>query len=69
MTYFVSNTDEKDRGWAAPSDNNGTIFTYTRIWVCDPQDSTPAFDQVKHFLQFLDNMYVSHAIGSHLFSQ
>ncbi len=64
----MSNTDEKDRGWAAPSDNNGTIFTYTRLWACDPQDLTPTFDQVEHFLQFLDK-YVSHAICSHLFSQ
>ncbi len=62
----MSNTDEKDRGWAAPSDNNGTIFTYTMLWACDPQDSTPTFDQVEHFLQFLDK-YVSHAICSHLF--
>ncbi len=68
VTYVVSNTDDKDRGWAAPSDNNGKIFTYTRLWACDPQESTPTFDQVEHFLQFLDK-YVSHAIGSNLFSQ
>ncbi len=68
VTYFVSNTDDKDREWAAPSDDNGKIFTYTRLWACDPQDSTPTFDQAEHFLQFLDK-YVSHAIGSHLFSQ
>jgi hypothetical protein len=68
VTYFVSITDDKDRGWAAPSDDNGKIFTYTRLWACDSQDSSPTFDQVEHFLQFLDK-YVSHVIGSHLFSQ
>jgi hypothetical protein len=68
VTYFVSNTDDKDRGWAAPSDDSGKIFTYTRLWACDPQDSSPTFNQVEHFLQFL-NKYVSHAIVSHLFSQ
>ncbi len=44
------------------------IFSYTRLWACDPQDSTPTYDQAEHFLQFLDK-YVSHAIGSHLFLQ
>ncbi len=68
MTYFVSNTGDKDRGWAATSDDNGKIFTYTRLWACDPQGSTPTYDQVEHFLQF-HNKYVSHAIGSHLVSQ
>ena len=68
MTYFVSITDDKDRGWAAPSDYSGKIFTYTRLWACDPQDSTPTYDQAVHFLQFLDK-YVSRAIGSHLFLQ
>ena len=68
VTYFVSITDDKDRGWAAPSDYNGKIFTYTRLWACDPQDSTPTYDQAEHFLQFLDKN-VSHAIGSHLFPQ
>ncbi len=68
VTYFVFNTDGKDRGWAASSDNNGKIFTHTRLWACDPQCSSPTFDQVEHFLQFLDK-YASHAIGSHLFSQ
>ncbi len=66
VTYFVSITDDKDRGWPAPSDYNGKIFTYTRLWACDPQDWTPTHDQEEHFLQFLDK-YVSHAIGSHLF--
>ncbi len=41
VTYFMSITDDKDRGWAAPSDDSGKIFTYTRLWACDPQDSTP----------------------------
>lgn len=68
VTYFVSITDDKDRGWAAPSDDSGKIFTYTRLWACDPQDSTPTYDQAEHFLQFLDK-YVSRAIGSHLFLQ
>jgi hypothetical protein len=68
VTYFVSITDDKDRGWAAPSDDSGKIFTYTRLWACDPQDSTPTYDQAEHFLQFLDK-YVSCAIGSHLFLQ
>ena len=68
VTYFVSNTDDKDRGWAAPSDDNGKIFTYTRLWACDPQDSTPTFDQMEHSLQFLDK-YVSHAVGNHYFLQ
>ncbi len=68
VTYFVSITDDKDRGWAAPSDDSGKIFTYTRLWSCDPQDSTPTYDQAEHFLQFLDK-YVSHDIGSHLFFQ
>jgi hypothetical protein len=68
VTYFVSITDDKDRGWAAPSDDSGKIFTFTRLWACDPQDSTPIYDQAEHFLQFLDK-YVSCAIGSHLFSQ
>ncbi len=54
MTYFVSITDDKDRGWAAPSDDSGKMFTYTRLWACDPQDSTPTYDQAEHFLQFLD---------------
>ena len=61
MTYFVSITDDKDRGWATPSDESGKIFTYTRIWGCHPQDSTPTYDQAEHFLRFLDK-YVSHAI-------
>ena len=26
VTYFVSITDDKDRGWAAPSDDSGKIF-------------------------------------------
>ncbi len=68
VTYFVSITDDTDRGWAAPSDNSGKIFTYTRLWACDSQDSTPTYDQAEHFLQFLDK-YVSHDIGSHLFLQ
>ncbi len=68
VTYFVSITDDKDMGWAAPSDDSGKIFTYTRPWACDPQDSTPTYDQAEHFLQFLDK-YVSRAIGSHLFLQ
>ncbi len=68
VTYFVSITDDKDRGWAGPSDDSGKIFTYTRLWACDPQDSTPTYDQAEHFLQFLGK-YVSCAIGSHLFSQ
>ncbi len=64
VTYFMSITDDKDRGWAAPSDDSGKIFTYTRLWACDPQDSTPTYDQAEHFLQFLDK-YFSPAIGSH----
>ncbi len=68
VTYFVSITDEKDRGWAAPSDDSGIFFPYTRLWACDPQDLTPSYDQAEHFLQFLDK-YVSRAIGSHLFLQ
>ncbi len=68
VTYFVTITDDKDREWAAPSDDSGKIFTYTRLWACDPQYSTPTYDQVEHFLQFLDK-YVSSAIGSHLFLQ
>ncbi len=52
VNYFVSITDDKDRGWAAPSDDSGKIFTYTRPWACDPQDSTPTYDQAEHFLQF-----------------
>jgi hypothetical protein len=66
VTYFLSITDDKDRGWATPSDDSGKIYTYTRLWACDPQDSTPTYDQAEHFLQFLDK-YVSRAIGSHLF--
>ncbi len=68
VTYFVSITDDKDRGWADPSDDSGKIFKYTKLWACDPQDSTPTYDQVEHFLQFLDK-YVSCAIGTHLFLQ
>ncbi len=68
VTYFVSITDDKDREWAAPSDDSGKMFTYTRLRACDPQDSTPTYDQADYFLQFLDK-YVSHAIGSHLFLQ
>jgi hypothetical protein len=68
VTYFVSITNEKDIGWAAPSDDSGKIFRYTRLWACHPQDSTPTYDQAEHFLQFLDK-YVSRAIGSHLFLQ
>ncbi len=68
VTYFVSITDEKDRGWAAPSDDSRKIFTYTRLWAWDPQDSTPTYDQADYFLQFLDK-YVSRIIGSHLFLQ
>ncbi len=64
----MSITDDKDRGWAAPTDESGKIFTYTRLWAGDPQDSTSTYDQAKHFLRFLDK-YVSHAIGSHLFLQ
>jgi hypothetical protein len=26
VTYFVSIADDKDRGWAAPSDDSGKIF-------------------------------------------
>ena len=58
VTYFVSITDDKDRGWAAPSDDSGKIFTYTRLWACDPQDSTPTYDQAEYFLQFLTSMVV-----------
>jgi hypothetical protein len=68
VTYFVSITDDKDMGWAALSDDRGKIFTYTRLWACDSQDSTPTYDQAEHFLRFLDK-YVSRAIGSHLFLQ
>ncbi len=68
MTYFVSIADDKDRGWAAPSNDSGKNFTYTRLWACDPQDSTPTYDQAEHFLHFLDK-YVSRTIGSHLFLQ
>ncbi len=69
VTYFLSITDDKDRGWAAPSDDSGKIFyIYTRLWACDPQDSTPTYDQAEHFLQFFDK-YVSRDIGSHLFLQ
>jgi hypothetical protein len=68
VTYFVSITDDKDRGWAASSDDSEKIFTYTRLWACDPQDSTPTYGQAEHFLQFLDK-YDSRAIGSHLFLQ
>ncbi len=68
VTYFASITDDKNRGWAAPSNGSGKIFSYTRLWACDPQDSPQAYDQVEHFLQFLDK-YVSCAIGSHLFLQ
>ncbi len=50
------------------SDDRGKLFTYTRLWACDSQDSTPTYDQAEHFLQFLDK-YVSRAIGSHLFLQ
>jgi hypothetical protein len=28
VTYFMSITDDTDRGWAAPSDGSGKIFTY-----------------------------------------
>ncbi len=69
VTHFVSITDDKDRGWAAPSDDSGKIFTFTRLWACDPQDSTPTYDQAEHFLQFLDKYVSSPAIGSHLFLQ
>jgi hypothetical protein len=68
VTYFVSIIDDKDREWAALSDDSGKIFTYTRLRACDSQDSTPIYDQAEHFLQFLDK-YVSHAIGSHFFLQ
>jgi hypothetical protein len=54
-------------GWAAPGDESGKIFTYTRLWACHPQDSTPTYDKAEHFLRFL-HKYNSHAIGS-LFSQ
>ncbi len=68
VTYFVSITDDKDRGWAAPSDESGKIFTNTRLWTCHPQNSNPTYDEAEHFLRFLDK-YVSHATGSHSFSQ
>jgi hypothetical protein len=64
----ITITDDKDTGWAAPSDDSGKIFSYTRLWACDLQDSTPTYDQAKYFLQFCDK-YVSRAIGSHLFLQ
>jgi hypothetical protein len=48
VTYFVSTTYDKDRGWAAPSDESGKIFTYTRLWACHPQDSTSTYDQAEH---------------------
>jgi hypothetical protein len=62
VTYFVSITDDKDRGWAAPSDESGNIFSNTRLWACHPQNSNPTCDKAEHFLRFLDK-YVSHAIG------
>ncbi len=68
VTYFVSITDDKDRGWAAPSDESGKFFINTRLWACHTQDSNPTYDKAEHFLRFLDK-YVSHAIGSYLFSQ
>jgi hypothetical protein len=64
----VSITDDKDRGWTAPCDESGKIFTSTRLWARHPQDSNPTYEDAEHFLRFLDK-YVSHAIGSHLFLQ
>ncbi len=55
---FVSITDDKDRGWAAPIDDSGKIFSYTRLWACDPQDSTPTYDQANIFYSFLTSMLV-----------
>ncbi len=58
VTYFVSITDDKDRGSPAPSDDSGKIFTYTRLWACDPQDSAPSYDQAENFCSFFTSMLV-----------
>jgi hypothetical protein len=65
---FHFNTDDKENGGFPPSDNRGKIYVNARGWTSNPQDSKPTYDQVEHFLQFLDK-YVSHAVGNHYFLQ
>jgi hypothetical protein len=69
MIYvFHINTDDKENGCFPPSDNSGKIYVNARGWTSDPQDSKPTYDQVEHFLWFLDK-YVSHAVCNHYFLQ
>ncbi len=51
-----------------PSDNSGKINVNARGWTSNPHDSKPEYDQVKHFLWFLDK-YVSRAVCNHYFLQ
>ena len=69
MIYvFHINTDNKENGWFLPSDNIRKVYVNPRGWTSNPQDSKPTYDQVEHFLQFLDK-YVSHVVGNHYFLQ
>ncbi len=65
---FHINTDENENGWFPPSDNSGKLCVNARGWTSKHQHSKPTYDQVEHFLQFLDK-YVSHAVGNHYFLQ
>jgi hypothetical protein len=69
MVYvFHINTDDKKNEWFLPSHNSGKIYVNARGWTSDPEDSEPTYDQLEHFLRFLDK-YVSHDVGNHYFLQ
>jgi hypothetical protein len=68
INVFHINTDDKENQWFPPCDNSGQIYVNARGWTSNSQESKPTYDQVEHFLRFLDK-YVSHAVGNHYFLQ
>jgi hypothetical protein len=69
MIYvFHINTDDNDNRWFPPSNSSGKIYVNAWGWTNYPQESKPTYDQVEHFLRFLDK-YVSHAVSNHFFLQ
>ncbi len=54
----MSITDDKDRGWAVPSDDSENNFAFTKLWAYDPQDSTPTYTKRNIFCNFLRSMLV-----------
>ena len=64
MIYvFHINSDDKENGWFPPSNSRRKIYVDARGWTSNPQDSKPRYDQVEHFLQFLDKWYGASQCG------